>query len=131
MPPRKYLLEYVFSLIEDEQLIMKAEVNILVAKHLVKKAWLKSTLIQPVMQPPEDKCYLIEDFAHYVSIDDSLLEEEIACLVFDDEEHRKEADECEAVNAPEVIPIGEAQKLLNQLKLFALTNARNSGVQLI
>ncbi|VDP66740.1 unnamed protein product [Echinostoma caproni] len=65
---------------------MKSEVDILMAMHLVKKAWVsahpdvlinafmkagfKSTLIQPVKQPPEDKCDLIEDFTHYVSIDD-------------------------------------------------------------
>ncbi|VDP92714.1 unnamed protein product [Echinostoma caproni] len=80
---------------------MKAEVNILMAMHLVKKAWVsvhpdvlinafmkagfKSTLIQPVMQPSEDKCDLIEDFTH-VSIDDRLFEEEIACLEYDEEE---------------------------------------------
>ncbi|VDP90670.1 unnamed protein product [Echinostoma caproni] len=97
---RKHLLEYVLSLIEDEQHIMKAVVDIL--KYLVKEAWVsvyphvlinafmkpgfKSTLIQPVMQPPEDKCDLIEDFTHYVSIDDRLFEEEIACLEFDDQE---------------------------------------------
>ncbi|VDP77418.1 unnamed protein product [Echinostoma caproni] len=100
------------------------------------KAGFKSTLIQPVMQPPEDKCDLMEDFTHYVSIDDRLFEE-ITCLEFDDEEsldefasnqakHRKE-DEYEAMNAPEVISIREAQKLLDQLKLFALANARSSG----
>ncbi|VDP80946.1 unnamed protein product [Echinostoma caproni] len=74
-----------------EQRIMKVEVDILMAIHLVKKAWVsvhphvlinafmkagfKSTLIQPVMQPPEDKCDLIEEFTHYVSIDDHPFEE--------------------------------------------------------
>ncbi|VDP89293.1 unnamed protein product [Echinostoma caproni] len=68
---RKQLLEYVLSLIEDEQVIMKAEVDILMAVHLIKKAWVSvhphvlinafmkpgfnSTLILPVMQPREDK----------------------------------------------------------------------------
>ncbi|VDP70554.1 unnamed protein product [Echinostoma caproni] len=63
-------------LIEDEQHIMEAEVDILKALHLVKKAWaslqphiminlfmkagFQSTLIQPYMVPPEDKCDLIE-----------------------------------------------------------------------
>ncbi|VDP90278.1 unnamed protein product [Echinostoma caproni] len=75
---RKRLLEYILPLLEDEQLIMKAEVDILMAMHLVKKAWVsvhphlpvnafmkagfKPTLIQPMMQPPEDKYDLIEDF---------------------------------------------------------------------
>ncbi|VDP89630.1 unnamed protein product [Echinostoma caproni] len=35
---RKHLLEYVLSLVEDEQRNMKAEVDILTAIHLVKKA---------------------------------------------------------------------------------------------
>ncbi|VDP26228.1 unnamed protein product [Echinostoma caproni] len=162
---RKHLLEYVLSLTEDEQRIMKPEVDILMAMHLIKKAWVsvhphvlfnafmkarfKSTLMQPVMQPPEDKCDFIENFTDYVSIDDRLFGEEIACLEFDDEEvgylkflyqvsfqsldefvshqakHRK--DECEAVNVPEVISIRETQKLFHQLKLFALANARSSG----
>ncbi|VDP93388.1 unnamed protein product [Echinostoma caproni] len=81
---------------------MKAEMDIIMAMHLVKKAWVsvhshvlikafmkaefKSILIQPVMQPPEDKCDLIEDFTHYVSTDDRHFEEKIACLEFDDEE---------------------------------------------
>ncbi|VDP70163.1 unnamed protein product [Echinostoma caproni] len=93
---RKHLLEYVSSLIEDEQRIMKVEVDILMTIHLVKKAWVsahphvlinafmkagfKSTLIQPLMQPPEDKNDLIVDFTHYVIID-----EEIACLELDEE----------------------------------------------
>ncbi|VDP82808.1 unnamed protein product [Echinostoma caproni] len=129
---------------------MKAEVDILMAIHLAKKTWIsvrphvligafmkagfKSTLIQPVMQPLEDKCDLFEDFTHDVSIDDSLFEEEIACLEFDEEnefvsnqaKHHKE-DDREAVNAPEVISIRETQKLLDQLKLFALVNTRTSG----
>ncbi|VDP74273.1 unnamed protein product [Echinostoma caproni] len=127
---RKHLLEYVLSLIEDEQPIMKAEVDIRMAMHLVKKAWVsvrphvlinafmnagfKSTLIQTVMQPPEDKCDLIEDFTHYE-------------FVSHQAKHGKEDDECDAVNAPEVISIKEVQKLLDQLKLFALANARSSG----
>ncbi|VDP90912.1 unnamed protein product [Echinostoma caproni] len=65
---RKHLLEFVLSLIEDEQCFMKAEVNILMVMHLVKKSWVsvhphvlinafmkagfKFTLIQPMMQPP-------------------------------------------------------------------------------
>ncbi|VDP82656.1 unnamed protein product [Echinostoma caproni] len=60
-----HLLEYV---IEDEQLIMKAEVDILMVMYLVKKvsvsvhshvlinafmkAGFKSACIQPAMQPP-------------------------------------------------------------------------------
>ncbi|VDP90320.1 unnamed protein product [Echinostoma caproni] len=40
----------------------------------------------PVMQPPEDKYDLIEDFTHYLSIGDRLLEEEITCLEFEDEQ---------------------------------------------
>ncbi|VDP86230.1 unnamed protein product [Echinostoma caproni] len=48
------------------------------------KAGFRSTLMQPVMQPPEDNT--IEDFNRYVSIGDRLFEEEIACLEFDDEE---------------------------------------------
>ncbi|VDP92731.1 unnamed protein product [Echinostoma caproni] len=93
------------------------------------KAGFKSTLIQPVMQPPEDKCGLIEEFTHNVSIDDHLFEE-IACLEVDDEnqaKHSKEEDEWEAMNASEVISIREAHKLLDQLRLFALANARSSG----
>ncbi|VDP72981.1 unnamed protein product [Echinostoma caproni] len=101
------------------------------------KAGFKSTLIQPVMQPPEDKCDLIEDFTHSVSIGDRLFEEEIASLEFDNEEsldefvsnqveHRNDG-ECEAVDAPEVISIREVQKLLDQLKLFASVNALSSG----
>ncbi|VDP78216.1 unnamed protein product [Echinostoma caproni] len=59
-------MEYVLSVIEDEQLIIKAKVDILMAVYLVKKAWasahphvlskafmkagFKSTLIQPVMR---------------------------------------------------------------------------------
>ncbi|VDP72976.1 unnamed protein product [Echinostoma caproni] len=77
---RKHLLEYVLSLIEDQRRIMKAEMDVLMAMHLVKKAWVsvdprvlinafikagfKSTLIQPVIQQPEDKCDLMEDFIH-------------------------------------------------------------------
>ncbi|VDP83622.1 unnamed protein product [Echinostoma caproni] len=84
------------KILSDEQLIMKAEVDILMAMYLVKKAWVsayshvlinafmkagfKFTLIQSVMQPPEDKCDLIEDFTCVVSISDRLFEEEIACL---------------------------------------------------
>ncbi|VDP79890.1 unnamed protein product [Echinostoma caproni] len=65
---------------QDEQRIMKVTADILMAIRLVKKAWVsvhpqvlinafmkagfKSTLIQPVMQPPEDKCDLIKDFSH-------------------------------------------------------------------
>ncbi|VDP89413.1 unnamed protein product [Echinostoma caproni] len=67
----KHLLEYVLALVEDEQLIMEAEVDIPTAMHLVKKTWVsvrphalinafskaefKSTLIQAGMQPPEGK----------------------------------------------------------------------------
>ncbi|VDP89082.1 unnamed protein product [Echinostoma caproni] len=70
--------------------------------HLIKKAWifvhprllinafvntgLKPTLNQPMMQTPEDKCDLIVDFTHYVSIDERLFEEEIPCLMCDDGE---------------------------------------------
>ncbi|VDP23474.1 unnamed protein product [Echinostoma caproni] len=98
---QKHLLEYVLSLIEDEQLIMEAEVNILMIMHLIKKAWasvhplvlinafmkagFKSTLIQSVMQPPEDKFDLIEDFTPYVTV---FFEEEIVCLEFENEEVR-------------------------------------------
>ncbi|VDP95099.1 unnamed protein product [Echinostoma caproni] len=79
---RKRLLEYVLFLIKDEKGIIKAEVEILITMHLVKKAWVslhphvmisvfrkagfKSTLIHPAMQPLEDKCDLIEDFTHCV-----------------------------------------------------------------
>ncbi|VDP85105.1 unnamed protein product [Echinostoma caproni] len=101
------------------------------------KAGYRSTLIQPVMQPLGDKCGLVEDFTHYVSVDDRLFEEEIACLEFYDEEsldefissqakHRKEEDKCETVNVPQVISIREAQKLLDPWKLFALANVRSS-----
>ncbi|VDP75140.1 unnamed protein product [Echinostoma caproni] len=91
-----------FKASKDEQRILKAEVNIHMAMHVVKKAWVsvhlhvlinafmkvgfKSTLLQPVMPPPEDKCDLIEDFTYYVPIDARLFEEEIACLEFHDEE---------------------------------------------
>ncbi|VDP90784.1 unnamed protein product [Echinostoma caproni] len=70
------------SLIEDEQRIMKAEVDILMGMHLVRKAWVsvhphvlinafmkagfKSTSIQSVMQLPEGEWDLIEDFTHCV-----------------------------------------------------------------
>ncbi|VDP79021.1 unnamed protein product [Echinostoma caproni] len=97
------------------------------------KAGFTSTLIQPVLQPPEDKCDLMEDFTHYVSIDDRLFEEEIACFRDNDQEvgylkflyqvsfwsldefvshqakHRNEEDEYEAVDSPEVISIRGAE----------------------
>ncbi|VDP74567.1 unnamed protein product [Echinostoma caproni] len=147
---RKHLRGCILSLIENEQVIMKAEVDVLMDMRLVKKAGFKPTLIQSVMQPPKDKCDLIEDFTHYVSTDDRLFEEEIVYLEFmmekwvtqnywikslfksSDEfvsnqaKNRKE-DEYEAVSAPEAISMREAQTLLDQLKLFALANARSWG----
>ncbi|VDP88361.1 unnamed protein product [Echinostoma caproni] len=132
--------------VKDKQLTMKAEVYIFMIMHLTKKAWvsvhpyvlinafMKAGFESTLMQQPEDKCDLIENFTQYVSIVDRVFEEEIACLEFYDGEsldefvsnqakHRKE-DECEAVNAPEVISIREAHILLDQLKLFALANAQ-------
>uniref|UniRef100_A0A183AUU6 ANF_receptor domain-containing protein n=1 Tax=Echinostoma caproni TaxID=27848 RepID=A0A183AUU6_9TREM len=112
---RKLLVDYVAAQYPpfDEHLIMKAEVDILMPMHLVKKTWVsvhphvlinafmkagfKSTLIQPVMQPLEDKCDLIEDFTHYVSTDYRLFEEEIARLEFEYEELNN--DHCEYSNS--------------------------------
>ncbi|VDP79945.1 unnamed protein product [Echinostoma caproni] len=97
---------------------------ILKCLHLVKKAWtsvhphvlinafikvgFKSTLNQPMIQTPENSRDLIEDFAHYVFIDECL-SGEVACLEFHDEEldelfsnpakRRKEEDEYGAFNA--------------------------------
>ncbi|VDP18513.1 unnamed protein product [Echinostoma caproni] len=96
----KHSLEYVLSFIVGESLIVKVEVKILLVKHLVKKARVfvhphelikalmnvgfKSTLIQSVMQPPEYKCDLIEEFTHHVSIDKRLFEE-VSRLEFDED----------------------------------------------
>ncbi|VDP75538.1 unnamed protein product [Echinostoma caproni] len=60
-----------------------ASVHLHVLINAFMKAGFKETLIQPVMQPPKDKRDLIEDFTHYVSIDERQFEEEIACLEFD------------------------------------------------
>ncbi|VDP70103.1 unnamed protein product [Echinostoma caproni] len=69
--------------ITDEQLSMKAKVDVLMGMQLVKKAWVsvhlrvlinsfpkpifKPTLNQLIMQTPEDKCDPIENFNHYYS----------------------------------------------------------------
>ncbi|VDP89800.1 unnamed protein product [Echinostoma caproni] len=90
---RNNLLKYVLSLIKDEQISMKSEVDILIGMHLIKKAWVsvhshvlidafikagfKPTFNQPLMRPPEDNCDLIENFTHYMSIDERLFEKEI------------------------------------------------------
>ncbi|VDP86858.1 unnamed protein product [Echinostoma caproni] len=81
-PFRKHLLEYVLSVIKDEQRSMKSEVDILMGMHLVKKACVsvhphvlidvfikagfKLTLNQSLMQPPDDDRNLIEDFTRCV-----------------------------------------------------------------
>ncbi|VDP93293.1 unnamed protein product [Echinostoma caproni] len=67
--------------------------------------------------------------------------EEIACLEVDAEElldefvlnqaKRRKEDECQAMNAPKVISIREAQEVFDQLKVFALASARSSGRLLV
>ncbi|VDP90290.1 unnamed protein product [Echinostoma caproni] len=136
-----------FKASKDEQRIMKAEADILVAIHLIKKAWVsvhphvlinafmkagfKSTLIQPVVQPPEDKWDLVENSLCLLMTVFLKKKSPVWNLMIKIQaKHRKEEDEWEAVNAPEFISIGEAQQLSDQLKLFALANDQSSDTVL-
>lgn len=48
-------------------------------------------------------------------------------LVTSQSKRRKEEEECEAMASTKVISVSEAQKSLDQFKLFALANARVSS----
>ncbi|VDP73646.1 unnamed protein product [Echinostoma caproni] len=112
LPPMDQGMIWFF---EYEQRIMKAEVDILMAMHLVKKACVS-------VRPHVLISAFMKEGLQFTLIRPSLELE----FVLNQAKHRKDEDECEAVNALEVISIREAQKSLDRLKPFAVVDARTS-----
>ena len=93
---RRYLLEYILSLLEDTQLVRNTEVNLLLAMHLMTKAWssvhpdiiLNSYIrsgFHKDLEKLKDVCSvedydMIEGFKSFIAVDDRLFEEELEAL---------------------------------------------------